>query len=167
MIRVAEPSDAGRIAEIYNHYVENSQITFETEAVLANNMLERINAITKDDKLPWLVALNRSGDLVGYAYASKWKGRCAYRFSVESTVYLDNQCVGQGWGRLLMEALFAELAKGPYHAVISGIALPNDASIALHQALGMEKVAHFKQVGYKFEKWVDVGYWQKLLGDEA
>jgi phosphinothricin acetyltransferase len=112
--------------------------------------------------LPWIVA-ERAGKVLGYAYASKWKGRCAYRFSVESTVYLDVAQTGQGIGAQLYQALIAAIRASSMHAVIGGIALPNAASIALHERLGFKKVGHFEQVGYKQGRWVDVGYWQLLL----
>ncbi|HEV7431928.1 MAG TPA: GNAT family N-acetyltransferase, partial [Steroidobacteraceae bacterium] len=93
-------------------------------------------------------------------YASRWKGRCAYRYSVESTVYLEPLAVGQGLGTALYSALFARLQELGCHVVIGGIALPNAASVALHEKFGMRQVAHFAQVGNKFGRWVDVGYWQ-------
>lgn len=105
----------------------------------------------------------RDGDVIGYAYASKWKGRCAYRFAVETSVYVDSSARGAGVGTVLYEALFAALGGRGIHAAIGGIALPNEASIALHERFGMKKVAHFEQVGFKFDRWIDVGYWQRLL----
>ncbi|MFA6312228.1 MAG: arsinothricin resistance N-acetyltransferase ArsN1 family B [Sterolibacterium sp.] len=161
MIRPAIATDADSIARIYNHYILNTIITFEEQAVSAQEMAERIAEVTSAS-LPWLVAED-DGRIVGYAYASKWKGRCAYRFSVESTVYLDPDCVGKGYGTRLYESLFASLRECGMHVVIGGIALPNPASIALHEKLGMKKVAHFGEVGFKFDKWIDVGYWQATL----
>ena len=158
MIRLAAITDAASIASIYNHYVLNTVVTFEEEAVSATEMAERL-AETATAGLPWLV-IEQTGSVVGYAYASKWKGRCAYRFTVEATVYLAPDAGGQGHGTKLYEALFAELKKKSVHVVIGGIALPNQASIALHEKFGLQKVAHFKEVGFKFKKWVDVGYWQ-------
>jgi phosphinothricin acetyltransferase len=160
-IRPAEPENAAAIAAIYNHYVATTCITFETDAVSAIDMGERI-AETRATNLPWLLA-QANGQVLGYAYASKWKGRCAYRHSVESTVYLDAAKTGQGIGKPLYAALIDALRARAMHAVIGGIALPNDASIALHERMGFEKVAHFKQVGFKQERWIDVGYWQLLL----
>jgi len=101
--------------------------------------------------------------LLGYCYASKWKGRCAYRYSVESTVYLSPDATGKGIGSKLYGTLLAELRQRQFHTVIGGIALPNPASVALHEKLGFEKVAQFRQVGNKFGRWIDVGYWQLLL----
>lgn len=162
MIRQAKLEDAQSIADIYNHYIENTIITFEEELVSAADIAERIED-THAVGLPWLVAISE-GELVGYAYASKWKGRCSYRHSVEVTVYLNPSLKAKGWGTKLYKALFDELKQGSIHVVIGGISLPNDASVALHEKFGMEKVAHFKEIGFKFDEWVDVGYWQRLLG---
>ncbi len=161
MIRSANTKDAAAIAEIYNHYIDNSIITFETEQVSAQTMASRIGE-TLSQNLPYLV-LEENAQVVGYAYASKWKGRCAYRFALETTIYLAPNATGKGYGFLLYQALFSKLKKLNYHTVIGGISLPNPASVALHEKMGMEKVAHFKQVGFKFNQWIDVGYWQKIL----
>ncbi len=160
-IRPAAADDAQHIARIYNHYIANTVITFETESVDAGDMAERV-AETLAIPLPWLVA-EADGKLLGYAYASKWKGRCAYRYAVESTIYLDPNAIGNGAGTRLYEALIEETRKLGMHAMIGGIALPNDASIRLHEKLGFEKIGHFREVGYKQERWVDVGYWQLML----
>lgn len=161
MIRNAQPNDAAAIVEIYNHYVLTTTITFEEQPVAAAQMAERI-AEVQAAALPWLVA-ERDGQVAGYAYASKWKPRSAYRHSVECSVYLDRQAVGGGVGSRLYEALFADLKSRGLHVVIGGIALPNESSIALHEKFGLKKVAQFEQVGFKFGRWVDVGYWQKTL----
>ena len=161
MIRPARVEDASDIAKIYNYYVENTVITFETDVVSQDGMALRIEECRRDN-LPWLVA-EEDGKLIGYCYASKWKGRCAYRHSVEITVYLDSSTQSKGWGSRLYVKLLAELRRLEMHAVIGGIALPNEASIALHEKFGMEKAAHYREVGYKFGKWIDVGYWQKVI----
>ncbi|MBD3894996.1 N-acetyltransferase [Halomonas sp. ML-15] len=161
MIRSASVEDASAIAVIYNHYIENTPITFETDRVSEEDVARRIEEC-QGGNLPWLVAVHY-GKVIGYCYASKWKGRCAYRHSVEATVYLDPAATAKGWGTRLYMSLLAELESLKIHAVICGIALPNEASIALHEKLGMEKVAHFKEVGNKFGKWIDVGYWQCLI----
>lgn len=158
MIRAAEQRDGGDIAAIYNHFIEHSVITFEEDPVTAEEMGQRI-AETHAAKLPYLVAVDDSS-VQGYAYASKWKGRCAYRYTVEVTVYLDPGAAGSGLGSSLYKSLFEQLAELNYHMAIAGISLPNDASIALHEKFGMKKVAHFEEVGFKFNRWVDVGYWQ-------
>ena len=161
VIRNAGPRDAAAITPIYNHYVLNSAITFEEQAISVEEMAVRIAEVSAAS-LPWLVA-ERAGQIVGYAYASKWKGRCAYRFSVETTVYLDQSATGHGIGTQLYADLFERLGEAGVHAVIGGVALPNAASVALHEKCGMRKVAHFEQVGFKFNRWIDVGYWERVL----
>jgi len=158
-IRPARVSDAEQITEIYNHYVLRTHITFEEQPVDTASMAQRIRGIVPS--LPWLVWEERQ--VLGYAYATKWKDRSAYRNSVESTVYLRSDAFGNGIGTRLYEALVAELCNLGLHSVVGGIALPNAASIALHEKLGFTKIGHFQQVGRKFERWIDVGYWQRLL----
>ena len=160
MLRSATTEDAARICEIYNHYVLHSTITFEEQAVAVDEMKERITEILAG--LPWLVWVEDEG-IKGFAYASKWKGRCAYRYSVESTVYVAEGLTSRGVGTKLYEALLEELRLRNLHTVMGGIALPNAASVALHQKLGFEKVAQFREVGRKFGEWIDVGYWQLFL----
>ena len=160
-IRIATASDADRIAEIYNHYIANTVVTFEEEPVAGDEMRRRMDDVFAA-ALPWLVA-ESGGRVVGYAYATKWKARSAYRFSVETTVYLADGLGKFGLGSRLYDELFRLLKEKGIHAAIGGIALPNDASVALHEKFGMRKVAHFDEVGFKFGKWVDVGYWELIL----
>jgi phosphinothricin acetyltransferase len=161
IIRPAIADDADRICTIYNHYIATTTISFEEEPVSAADMAQRIADVTSS-KLPYLVILD--GDkLIGYAYATKWRVRAAYRFAVESSVYLDPDYAGKGAGTMLYEALLAELRQRDLHLVIGGIAQPNEASVRLHERLGFEKVAHFSEVGLKFGRWIDVGYWQLKL----
>jgi phosphinothricin acetyltransferase len=160
MIRSATTADAAAICAIYNHYVLETAITFEEAAVAPVEMETRIRETLP--ALPWL-AWDENGSVGGYAHASKWKGRCAYRHSAEVTVYLDPAFTGRGIGSQLYQALLADLRKRSFHTAIGGIALPNPSSIALHERLGFRKVAQFEQVGWKFGQWIDVGYWQILL----
>lgn len=160
MIRAINPSDAEAVCSIYNYYVLHTIITFEEEPVSVLEMQQRIHSITQ--KHPWLV-YETEGQIVGYAYASDWKSRVAYRYSVESSVYLRPTYTGKGIGSKLYEALITEISKTETHAVIGGIAIPNESSIILHEKFGFKKVAHFPQVGYKFKQWIDVAYWQKTL----
>jgi len=162
VIRPATPQDAADLAAIYNPYIEKTIITFEEQAITPADIAQRVTEV-QSAELPWLVA-EIGGRVVGYAYASKWKGRCAYRYSVESTVYLNESQTGKGLGTQLYRALLNELAGRKIHAVIGGIALPNEASVKLHERLGFKKVAHFPEVGFKFGRWVDVGYWQLTSG---
>lgn len=162
MIRSATAADAAAIAAIYNHYVAHTIVTFEEEPVSAADMARRIDE-TLEAKLPWLVWAATDGRISGYAYASKWKSRCSYRFSAEATVYLDKSATGRGLGTQLYAAVIAELRTLKMHAVIGGVALPNPASVALHENLGFKQVAHFKETGFKFDQWIDVGYWELIL----
>jgi phosphinothricin acetyltransferase len=161
VIRPATPADAAAIASIYNHYVANSVITFEEEAVTAPAMAQRIADIQALD-LPWLVA-QREDEVVGYSYANRWTARSAYRHSVESTIYLRPGFEGRGLGKGLYTALIDILKTKRMHAVIGGAALPNPASAALHEGLGFAHVGTFREVGFKHGRWVDVAYWQLLL----
>ena len=160
MIRTISLNDLRQICEIYNYYIKNTHISFEESPVSESEMEARIGAIIPS--LPWLVYEEQS-QILGYAYATKWKGRQAYRHTVESTVYLRPEAGGKGIGSALYKALLAQLQEKAYHTVIGGISLPNEASIRLHEKLGFNKVAHFSQVGYKFNKWVDVGYWEYIF----
>ena len=162
MIRNATAADAAALSAIYNRYVLDTTVTFEEKAVTGAEMASRI-AEVQGASLPWLVAEDDAGTALGYAYASKWKGRCAYRFAVETTVYLDAPAHGRGLGRRLYERLLAALRESGMHVAIGGIALPNPASIALHEKLGFRKVGQFHEVGFKLGRWVDVGYWQVML----
>ncbi len=158
MIRPVKHEDCEDIVAIYNHYIENSSATFEELSLTGSDIANRL-ADVQAQGLPWLVA-EEEGVLQGYAYANKWRERSAYRFSVESTVYLAPDSVGSGWGTALYSELFDQLRALELHAVIGGITLPNPASVALHEKMGMHKVAHFPEVGRKQGQWLDVGYWQ-------
>ena len=160
-IRAATREDAAAIADIYNPYILETTVSFEESTVSPSEMAARVNDIS-ESRLPFLVA-ERDGAQVGFAYASKWKGRCAYQYSVETTVYVDRGSWRRGVGTMLYRQVLDLLKEGGYHAAIGGIALPNAASVALHERLGFEKVAQFREVGFKFNRWIDVGYWQRLL----
>jgi len=160
MIRLAKLSDAKAIADIYNYYVKNTCITFEEKEVSQDEMEERIQE--KLDKYVFLV-WEEDGQLLGYAYAGEWKGRCAYKYTVESSVYLKNETAGRGIGTKLYEELLELLKQKGFHIVLAGIAIPNEASIALHEKMGFEKTGIMNEVGYKFDRWIDVGYWQYKL----
>jgi L-amino acid N-acyltransferase YncA len=160
MIRLATVGDSTQLCDIYNHYILETTITFEEQVVTAADMAQRIQDTLQG--LPWLV-WDDGTQVLGFCYASKWKGRCAYRYSVESTVYVRPEATRQGIGSQLYRALLDDLRKRKLHTVIGGIALPNASSVALHEKFGFEKVAQFKQVGNKFDEWIDVGYWQLLL----
>ena len=160
MVRKVKESDAEALCRIYNNYIAGTTITFEEISLHTDEMVSRIKNITQN--YPWLV-YEENGKVLGYTYASKWKERSAYRYSVETGTYLDSNYVGKGIGTILKTELLKVLKEKSIHSVVCGIALPNPASIALCEKFGFEKVAHLKEVGYKLGKWVDVGYWELIL----
>lgn len=158
-IRSVQLTDAEQIVEIYNYYIENTHHSFEIESVNLYDMRQRIAALSEN--YPYLVA-QENGEIVGFAFASCFKPRSAYKYSAEISVYVKKDLKQKGIGTKLYEKLFAELDQMNVHAIIAGISLPNDASVKLHEKFGMEKVAHFREVGYKLGKWIDVGYWELI-----
>ena len=160
MIRRVKPDDAHDIALIYNYYVENSTITFETDPVSNKEMADRIANIS--EKYPYFV-FEESGKIVGYCYVSSWKKKAAYSKTVESTIYIVKNFQGKGIGRMLMNKLIYELKEKSFHAIIACITTPNPISVKLHEDLGFRKVSEFHEVGYKFGKWLNVGDWELLL----
>lgn len=165
MIRPATVADAAAIAALYDHYVRHTVITFEEDPVDGAEIARRMGDVAAAG-WPWLVACDpeRDGAVVGWAYAYKWRERSAYRHSVETSVYLGRDATGRGWGSRLYAALLPLLRERGARAVMAGIALPNAASVALHEACGFAKVGHLKDVGRKQGRWIDVGYWELLLG---
>lgn len=159
-IRPVTPRDAAAICAIYNPYVRDTVISFEQTPVSEAEMAQRIRDTTA--LYPWLVA-DVDAKVVAYAYATRWRTRAAYDATLESTIYVDTAFTGRGIARPLYGALLRELKSRGVHAVVGCIALPNAASVALHERCGFVKVAHFPQVGRKFERWVDVGFWQATL----
>jgi len=158
IVRDAEIEDGKQIAEIYNFYVQNTHHSFEIEPVSCEEMQRRISEISEN--YPFLVAEENEAEISAYAFASCYKPRSAYKNSVEVSVYVKNNLKQKGIGTKLHERLFKELKAMNVHAIIAGISLPNEASVKLHEKFGMQKVAHFREVGYKFGKWIDVGYWE-------
>ena len=157
MIRKVSYSDAATIAEIYNYYIRNTIITFEMEPVTPDEIAARIAKCLEIG--PYLV-YEADGEVIGYAYISKFRERKAYENTVESTIYLKNGLGGKGLGFQLYSELLSRVAS-QYHTITAGIALPNDTSVRLHEKCGFIKVGHFSEVGRKFGKWIDVGFWQK------
>lgn len=163
-IRPATPDDAAAIAAIYRPYVERGTVSFETEAPDAGVIAQRM--ASSRGLYPWLVATEGEGGAVlGYAYASAFRDRPAYRFTIETTVYLETGTQGRGNGRQLYDALIDTVrAQGFTHA-IGVIALPNDHSIRLHESVGFKRAGFFREAGYKDGRWIDVGYWHCDLND--
>ena len=166
MIRPVSPADGAAICDIYNHYIENTIVTFEEIPIQTSGMEERIRNISA--KYPYLVWEEKAGEkeksqINGFAYINQWKERSSYRFSAELSIYLRNGLQGRGFGRQLMEGLLEEVRKTNIHCLVSGIPLPNDLSVGLHEKYGFQKIAQFREIGYKFNSWIDVGYWELIL----
>ena len=157
MIREATVSDAKAIAEIYNYYVLNTVITFEFDPVTPQEITQRMEKYKEVG--PFLV-YEEKGEVIGYTYVSQFRERKAYEHSVESTIYLKHGVGGKGLGAKLYSELLLQVSS-QRHTIIGGIALPNEASVKLHERCGFIKVAHFSEVGKKFGKWIDVGFWQR------
>jgi L-amino acid N-acyltransferase YncA len=160
-IRAATPEDAGAIAAIYAPHVLTGTASFETDPPDARGMRSRMAA--SEGLYPWLVATTGDGvdgGVIGYAYATRFRDRPAYRYACETSIYLTDASSGSGVGRLLYEALVDTLrAQGFVHA-IGAITLPNDRSIRLHEAVGFRRAGVYREVGYKHGQWIDVGFWQ-------
>ena len=158
-IRKVDLADAAQIADIYNYYILNTHHTFETEALSVEEMGKRVVETSED--YPFLVA-EFDGVIQGYVYAAQFKLRQAYKHSVEVSIYVRHQAKQKGIGSELYKQLLEELTETDVHALMAGISLPNEASVRFHEKLGFEKVAHFREVGYKLGRWVDVGFWEML-----
>ncbi|HFI0420560.1 TPA: N-acetyltransferase family protein [Streptococcus suis] len=162
-IRSAQIEDAADLVAIYAPYVETTAITFETEVPTVADFASRIKKTL--EKFPYLVA-EEEGRVVGYAYASTYYARAAYDWTVELSVYVSSEARGKGIGSLLYDALEEDLTARGLKNFLACIALPNPASLALHEKRGYEQVAHFKKVGYKFDTWHDIVWLQKSLVGE-
>jgi phosphinothricin acetyltransferase len=160
MIRPVRDADAAAICDIYNYYVENTVITFDEAPVTAQTMECQIREITAS--FPWFV-WEEAGEVLGYAYLHQWKERRAYRFSAEDSIYIKQGFWGQGMGNRLLDRLLEEAKTIGLHTVVAGITIPNDKSIGLHRKFGFKKIALFPEIGYKQGKWLDVGYWERIL----
>jgi phosphinothricin acetyltransferase len=163
VIRDAAERDAARCAEIYAPYVRDTAVSFETEPPSAEEMAQRIGAA--QERHAWLVLADACG-VAGYAYGGPFMARDAYRWSTSVSVYLEQGRRRTGAGRALYEALLERLATRGFRVALAGIALPNEASVGLHRALGFEPVGTYRRVGWKFGSWHDVAWYQRPLGDD-
>jgi L-amino acid N-acyltransferase YncA len=161
IIRVADLDDAQQVREIYAPFCTATPVSFETEVPSVEEMRRRIAATL--EFFPWLVAED-AGRVLGYAYASRHRERAAYRWSADVSVYVREGERGKGIGRALYTALFAILRLQGIFNVLAGITLPNNASVALHEAMGMRLLGVYESIGYKCGAWHDVGWWQFSLG---
>ena len=162
MIRIATSADAKSILDIYAPYIQNTSLTFETEVPSQDDFATRIQSYL--DNWPWLVC-ELDGKIAGYAYASRYRERTAYQWSVECSVYIHDEYRGAGIASQLYTTLFAFLKYQGYNNVYAVINLPNDRSVAFHEKMGFTYFATFENVGYKLGKWKNVGWWQLKLND--
>ena len=160
-IRPAVADDLGEIAAIYNHEIVNSTATFDLEPPTLAYWEARLVSPHPGDHL--LVAVDPDEDVVGYAYSASYRPRPAYNLTRESSIYIDPSVRGHGIGRLLYPALLDAMARSGVHTAVALVAAPNPRSVALHKACGFEHVGTMREVGYKFDRWVDVEWYQKLL----
>jgi phosphinothricin acetyltransferase len=165
LVRLAESQDAGAIASVYRPFVEGSRISFEDVPPDAAEMERRIQG-NRPGYHPWFVA-EEDGDVLGFATSSPFRSRRAYRWTVETGIYLAGQAHGRGIGRSLLTTLLSVLERQGYVAAIGAIALPNDASVALHEKLGFVHTGTYRQVGFKLGEWLGVGLWQKELAPRS
>ena len=163
-IRLACADDAAQVQAIYAPVVRDTAISFEVDPPDVSEMGRRIRGTLT--RLPWL-ACERDGEVLGFAYAARHRERAAYRWSVDVSVYVDQQARRAGVGRGLYVSLLALLARQQFAAAHAGITLPNPASVGLHQALGFVPVGVYRAVGFKLGAWWDVGWWQRRLGEPA
>jgi L-amino acid N-acyltransferase YncA len=159
--RAATPDDCAAIAEIYAAFVTESAVSFETDPPDEAAVRARIAA--GGGLYPWPVGEAADGAILGYAYAARFRDRPAYRFAVETSVYLRAGAAGRGLGRRLYEPLLAIMEGWGFTQAIAAITLPNDSSVRLHERLGFERAGTYRQVGWKLGAWHDVGLWQRPL----
>jgi phosphinothricin acetyltransferase len=162
-IRLASEQDADQIAAIYAPFCDQTAVSFEYSAPTPEEMAERIHKVNV--QYPWLV-LENDGRIAGYAYASPHRERAAYDWSVDVTVYIAPASRRKGVGRALYNALFHVLALQGYCKAFAGVALPNPASVGLHQVVGFVPVGVYRGVGYKLGAWHDVAWYQRTLQPE-
>jgi phosphinothricin acetyltransferase len=160
LIRFAQPGDAEQIAAIYAPFVRDTAVSFETDPPDADEMRRRIAEL--DGRYPWLVGVD--GDTVlGYVYASPHRARPAYRFAVDVSAYVAEHARGRGIGKRLYTDLLEILTRQGFATAYAGIALPNDASIALHRSVGFTLQTVYERIGYKHGQWHDTSWWRRPL----
>jgi L-amino acid N-acyltransferase YncA len=163
-IRMATGDDAAGVRSIYGPIIEATAVSFELDVPSEAEMAARI--VERQPAYPWLVAED-AGSITGYAYAGRFSARAAYDWSVETSVYLAETARGRGVGSVWYKTLFRVLAAQGYRRAMAGIALPNPASVALHERTGFTLIGVYKSVGWKLGAWHDVGWWQRSVGTPA
>lgn len=161
-IRLANPSDASSILDIYAPFIENTSYTFETETPTVNEFAERISSYLQ--YWPWLVC-EVDGKIAGYAYGSKYRERTGYQWCAECSVYIHGDYHKMGMANALYTALIEILKRQGYRNLYAVINTPNDRSVSFHEKMGFTFFAMYEKVGYKLGKWKNVGWWQLQLNE--
>lgn len=162
LIHHAEPGDLPGILAILNHYIRTHHCTFDTERWSVEEKQEWFDAFTPEG--PWRLLTARMDDkLIGYAHSTRWRPKAAYDVTVETTVYVSPDHRSKGVGEALMKRLLADLAETDIHSAVAGIAQPNPASNRLHERLGFREVGTYREVGFKFDRYWDVTWYQKII----
>jgi phosphinothricin acetyltransferase len=164
LIRPVTIEDAAAICRIYNPYIVNTVVTFEETPVAVDDMEERIRKITA--KYPWFV-WEEAGEILGYAYLHAWHERRAYCYAAEDSIYLKEGCSGRGMGKALLTKLLEKADGMKLHVIMSVITVPNERSVGLHEKFGFKKTGQFSEIGCKFGRRLDVGYWELILPDSG
>lgn len=162
-VRSVALEDAKHLVEIYRPYVEETAITFDYAVPSIYEFEEKITKIIQN--YPFFIA-EKDDKILGYAYAGEFYPKDAYKWTAEITIYLDKDARGKGIGETLYANLEKELLDRGIYNLTSCIAYPDEGSISFHEKRGYRKVAHFEKVGYKFERWWDVVWYQKDIRDE-
>jgi phosphinothricin acetyltransferase len=159
--RPSEEADFPTFTAITNEVIRTSATHFGYEPLADDDLATHWRS--QRARFPWLTLVDESGAVLGYAKAGSWRARDAYQWTCETTIYLASSARGQGLGRPLYSSLLAECVRLGFHSAVAGITLPNDPSVRLHEALGFVSVGVVQHAGMKFDRWWDVGFWQKLL----
>ena len=155
-IRKATLDDACAVCNIYNHYIENTVITFETVPISEVEARERINDIINSGHLFYIGEIDNK--MIGFYYTKRWNNRFAYATTVEESIYLDKDETNKGYGTLLLEHLLKNIDKNTIHVLIAGICIPNESSVRLHEKFGFKQISYMKEIGRKFDQWRNVGH---------
>jgi phosphinothricin acetyltransferase len=162
-VRPADVKDLGQLNDLYNRYVLETHFTFDIEPMTLESRREWFDHYSSTGRHRVVVGVS-DGSVIGYACSSRWRPKPAYETSVEASIYVAPEAVGRGIGTRLYEELFKQLQGEDVHRALAGIALPNQASIALHERFGFKRVAHFTEQGRKFDRYWDVGWYEKAMG---
>ena len=160
-IRKATINDARAICNIYNYYVENTVATFETVPISESEGKQRINNAISSGHLFQVGEVD--GKIIGFYCTRVWNNRSAYATTAEESIYLDKDETGKGYGAQLFEHLINNIKRTKIHTLIGCICLPNESSVRLHEKFGFKQVSHMKEVGRKFNQWLDIGHWQLIF----